>query len=126
MLEWFAFILLAGVAILIARILFMKIGINKSMIYLPFVHLVFIGLLAMDVSRNFQDGQARMVWLPALIIDFPISMFLKVTTEIVGRYAQDRYYSNIVTAPIIHYGVFGTIQYMAVGAYIDRKYGKPA
>ena len=124
--EWFAFILMGGMAVLVARVLFAKIGINRSMIYLPYLHLIFIGLITMDVSRNFQDGQARMVWFPALILDFPTSLFVSATSEIVGRYAQDKYYSEIVTGPAIHYGVFGSLQYVAIGAYLDRKYGKAA
>lgn len=126
MIEWFAFILLGGMVILIARVLFMKIGINKSMIYLPYVHLIFIGLLTLDVSRNFDDGQARLIWFPAMIIDFPISLFVKSTTDLVRRYAEDDYYSRIVTGPAIHYGVFGSLQWLAIGFCLDQKYRNTA
>jgi hypothetical protein len=121
MLQWFAFILSGGLAVLVARVLFMRIGVNRSMIYLPYVHIIFIGILTLGVSSNYGDGQARLTWFPALILDFPTSLFTSATTEFVSRYSDDKYYAQIVTGPAIHYGVFGTLQYLAFGAYVDRK-----
>lgn len=64
-------------------------------------------------------AQVELSWLPVIVMDFPVSMFRTGTNKIIIAVYENSFEVRTLWCPLVHYGIFGTIQSLVIGRMVD-------